>query len=376
MKYFVKSLSKLQQIQICNFLTLFYFRKNTRRGWTLLGSICATIPPSKNLQSYLFGFLTKSISDMGNLIKNEDDSLPDEDFSHYIAIYRASRFALKGARRLCMPGITPRLKIPSSEETEHLLSMSLYDSPFGENLSTEEIQYDESGNEVIRIPEILTYLTRSIILLDGLNTPGLFRIAGNNEQISILRRYLEHQEFPNLKNESVVNPVTRSPGKSSKKKEPLPEQIILFVNDAHVPATILKSWLRELEDSVIPESFYHAALAAASLENPIDRINSIKEIVNSIPLSHKTTLEFLVSFLRIIGGEDQGPNNTKMTINNLAIIFGPTLLRAPAVTCNDTLLDISTAFNNAKLEQAFLSTILMNPLEFFPGDVSKNEDCR
>lgn len=304
------------------------------------------------------------------------EDITTDELSHRMAIYRAARFSLKGVRRLCMPGITPRLKIPNSEEIEHLLNMSNYESPFGDMLEhqiTNEAGYITNGEAEEEIPhgvpKIVYYLARAILSLGGLSTAGIFRIAGNNEQLGILRRSLERGEFRILQQETGPS-LKENKKKSPKKKNSFFEKenmIPLPINDAHVPATLLKAWFRELEVSLIPEQFYDVSLKAASSEAIANRIAAVKKIISSLPYSHQCTLEFLISFLRIIAGEDggEGVNATRMNINNLAIVFGPTILRAPASLNDDPIMDIGTAFGNAKLEQAFLTTILSNPQAIF-----------
>ncbi|KAM0683876.1 hypothetical protein MDAP_000613 [Mitosporidium daphniae] len=362
---------------------------NTRRGWSLLGALCATIPPSKNLQSYLVGFLMKSILEskakvaelqvflasstpLGSSSK-KSKNVQQEELIHRTAIYRASKFALKGIRRTCMPGVSPRLRIPLAEEIEHLMNMSLYDSPFGESLEQKDVEVKgpdspTTNEQPACIPKIAMYLTEAIISLGGLSTPGIFRIAGNNEQLSILRRSLEKGEFRTLYSDAQSPKTQKAKSSSPKRKSnsslcdsgtPLP------VNDVHVPATLLKTWLRELEVSLVPEHFYDAALKAANISSQSEKIAAIKKIVSALPPCHKSTLEFLTLFFRIIAGEDQGPNETKMNVTNLAIVFGPTILRAPASVSSDSAMDIAKAFNNAKLEQLFLTTILSNPTAIF-----------
>ena len=356
----------------------------------MLGAMCATIPPSKNLQSYLVGFLMRSILETKTRITELEALLRhgspqpggfskraknvQDELMHKMAIYRASRFAIKGVRRMCMPGVSPRLRIPLDDEIEHLMNMSLYESPFGEALEPQD--HDEveektppfkTSSEHYSIPKIALYLTEAILSLGGLSTPGIFRIAGNNEQLSILRRSLERGEFRPLKQgpqspkgKTAKSPVFKRNGDIlCDPGAPLP------INDVHVPATLLKTWLRELEVSLIPEHFYDAALKAASISPQVSRVAAIRKMIFSLPQSHRVTLEFLILFLRIIAGEDQGPNETKMNINNLAIVFGPTILRAPASFNSDPGMDIAKAFGNAKLEQAFLTTILTNPAAIF-----------
>ena len=56
----------------------------------------------------------------------------------------------------------------------------------------------------------------------------------------------------------------------------------------------------------------------------------IQEIVARLPVEHRSTLNFLLAFLLEVS---RHATENKMTTNNLAIVFGPTLMRPREEVC-------------------------------------------
>lgn len=82
--------------------------------------------------------------------------------------------------------------------------------------------------------------------------------------------------------------------------------------DCHVVGGVLKKFLRDLPDPVIPEKFYASFIQ-------LDDGNR-NALIDSLPRIHKITLTFLISHLR----KDKGEN-----LNKLARIFNQILMRPP-----------------------------------------------
>jgi hypothetical protein len=72
-----------------------------------------------------------------------------------------------------------------------------------------------------------------------------------------------------------------------------------------------------------------------------------------MPSVNRRVLTYLVRFLQIVA-DPENQEKTKMTVNNLAMVFAPNFLRCPAQ------LPAQTIFENAKLEQGFLRTLILN----------------
>ncbi len=106
------------------------------------------------------------------------------------------------------------------------------------------------------------------------------------------------------------------------------------IDDCHVPSSLLKLWLRELEDPLIPEGLYNECLEAApDPERAID-------IVKRLPTINKRVLLFVISLLQLFLQENIQAI-TKMNSVNLALVMAPNLLR-----CNSDLM--MTVFTNTQ----------------------------
>lgn len=102
---------------------------------------------------------------------------------------------------------------------------------------------------------------------------------------------------------------------------------ILFHNDIHLAAVLLKTFLRELDEPLLTYDLYDEILLFSTL-NKDERSRYVKILIlEKLPTDNYTLLKYLVTFLSTI--EDRSDLN-KMTWNNLAVVFAPNLIWAPA----------------------------------------------
>lgn len=151
-----------------------------------------------------------------------------------------------------------------------------------------ERQKDDPSN--LLIPKVLASLSEGIISLNGMNTEGIFRLAGSASEIQTLRKQLEKGEFN-----------------------------VATVPDVHVVGTVLKQFLRELPEAVIPTSFYEECTNGST---------SPTEILGKLPTVHKNVLLYIINYLQVFIKPVFVKNN-KMNSANLATIFATILLRSP-----------------------------------------------
>ncbi|XP_045155195.1 GEM-interacting protein [Echinops telfairi] len=109
-------------------------------------------------------------------------------------------------------------------------------------------------------------------------------------------------------------------------------------NSPHDVSGVLKRFLQELNDSVVPFHLYDAFISLAktlhadlrdSPESPSpssEVICSLKTLLAQLPDSNYNTLRHLVAHLFRVAAQFE---ENKMSANNLGIVFGPTLLRPP-----------------------------------------------
>ena len=82
-----------------------------------------------------------------------------------------------------------------------------------------KMQQESEGD----IPKVLPFLSNAIVKLGGEKAEGVFRVPGDTEMVSELRLRLEKGHYS-----------------------------LEGITDPMVPASLLKLWLRELVDPIIP----------------------------------------------------------------------------------------------------------------------------
>lgn len=96
--------------------------------------------------------------------------------------------------------------------------------------------------------------------------------------------------------------------------------------DVQTVASCFKLWLRDLKVGVIPKSHF-----AECMEASTDKFK-LKKAFRKLPKVHFDTLEYILEFLLKLSAN---ADVNKMTISNIAIVFGPCLVR---INANDDQL--------------------------------------
>ncbi|XP_054657897.1 rho GTPase-activating protein 27 isoform X3 [Grus americana] len=132
----------------------------------------------------------------------------------------------------------------------------------------------------------------------GLDIDGLYRVSGNLATIQKLRYKVEHDEHLDLDD-----------GRWE---------------DIHVVTGALKLFFRELPEPLVPFSHFDKFIAAIKMQDPIRRGRCIRDLVFSLPPAHHDTMGVLFRHLcRVIEYKEEN----RMSVQSVAIVFGPTLLR-------------------------------------------------
>ncbi|XP_075631326.1 rho GTPase-activating protein 27-like isoform X3 [Balearica regulorum gibbericeps] len=132
----------------------------------------------------------------------------------------------------------------------------------------------------------------------GLDIDGLYRVSGNLATIQKLRYKVEHDEHLDLDD-----------GRWE---------------DIHVVTGALKLFFRELPEPLVPFSHFDKFIAAIKMQDPVRRGRCIRDLVFSLPPAHHDTMEVLFRHLcRVIEYKEEN----RMSVQSVAIVFGPTLLR-------------------------------------------------
>lgn len=227
-----------------------------------------------------------------------------------------SKYCIGKLRVIAKKG--PRGKAPSTQEIEIAQDAAFNPSTFGESLAS-VYQLQQRTYPNAKIPIILPFLSDGILALGGMKAEGIFRVPGENDVVSDLRLRID-RGFYNLDN----------------------------IEDPHVPASLFKLWLRELQDPLIPDELYNECISCAEDEDP----QTITRMVSMLPTINRRVLLFVISFLQQFLDE-RVMKVTKMTAVNLAVIFAPNLLRCDSDS-------MSVVFTNAKYEQSFVHNLLLH----------------
>ena len=206
-----------------------------------------TFPPSKNFEAYLRTFMQERLTHTEGRI----------DIMAKYCLSRLAAISKKG----------PRGKPPTIQEIESAADAAFNPSTFGESLDSimrlQQRTYPES-----KVPIVLPFLADSIIALGGAKREGIFRVPGDAETVSEMKVRIDKGHY-NLQG----------------------------VDDPHVPASLLKMWLRELQEPIIPMEVYNDCVAAA--EEP----EEIIKLVKKLPTLNRRVLLFVVSFLQMFVAE-------------------------------------------------------------------------
>lgn len=134
----------------------------------------------------------------------------------------------------------------------------------------------------------------------GLEYTGIYRVPGNNAAISNM------QEELNTKGMTDID-ITEDKWR-----------------DLNVISSLLKSFFRKLPEPLFTNEKYADFIEANRTEDSVDRLKELKRLIQELPDHHFETLKFLCAHLKRVSDNCE---KNKMEPRNLAIVFGPTLVR-------------------------------------------------
>lgn len=111
------------------------------------------------------------------------------------------------------------------------------------------------------------------------------------------------------------------------------EKIIFNISehDVHTVASLLKMYFRELPESIIPSSNYQKLMnVAMNFQDAKDEsdkflaVENAQKAMTNIPDDNYNIVKYLCQFLHKVGTKS---NINKMTVLNLATVFGPNIIR-------------------------------------------------
>uniref|UniRef100_A0A3Q2YFD3 Rho GTPase activating protein 22 n=1 Tax=Hippocampus comes TaxID=109280 RepID=A0A3Q2YFD3_HIPCM len=128
--------------------------------------------------------------------------------------------------------------------------------------------------------------------------------------------------------------------------------------DVHTVASLLKLYLRELPEPVIPFTKYAQFLSCALL------LNKDREMVKSLPKVNHNLLEYICRFLDEVQSHSDA---NKMNVQNLATVFGPNVLRPRVedpLENTDTMIENSLLHQNDSIHRGKVEWLKQEPAEY------------
>ncbi|KAK7881563.1 hypothetical protein WMY93_029972 [Mugilogobius chulae] len=170
----------------------------------------------------------------------------------------------------------------------------------------------------------------------GLEYTGIYRVPGNNAAISNMQEELNNKGMGDI---DVQDDKWR---------------------DLNVISSLLKSFFRKLPEPLFTNEKYADFIEANRIEDPVERLKELKRLLHELPDHHYETLKFLSAHLKTVA---ENSEKNKMEPRNLAIVFGPTLVR----TTEDNMTHMVTHMPD---QYKIVETLIQNYDWFFTDEGS------
>ncbi|KAF7660201.1 hypothetical protein LDENG_00286000 [Lucifuga dentata] len=170
----------------------------------------------------------------------------------------------------------------------------------------------------------------------GLEYTGIYRVPGNNAAISNMQEELNNKGMNDI---DIQDDKWR---------------------DLNVISSLLKSFFRKLPEPLFTNDRYADFIEANRIEDPVERLKVLKRLLRELPDHHYETLKFLSAHLKTVA---ENSEKNKMEPRNLAIVFGPTLVR----TTEDNMTHMVTHMPD---QYKIVETLIQNYDWFFTEDGS------
>ena len=261
--------------------------------------IIATIFPSTlNSETWIKSFLSQKMDD------------PD------LAVSTLAKFIYIRFQTRCLIG---KAYTGLLEHQITVIPLQIYASHQAFGVTLSEVMWNQRKfSKDFPIPLILYRLIQILIDDDCFNYLGIFRLSGNLKEVELSAERINKGDEDVLKNRKIDD-----------------------------IASLLKLWLRDLVDPLIP---YHK----------LDELLNCPEsqyiiFVNSLPKVNRLTLAYLIGFLQELVKHE---SETKMSDNNLAIVFGPNIVQTKETLINgQRCMEVGRSFVLTLIHQWDVSSI-------------------
>ncbi|XP_056304748.1 rho GTPase-activating protein 39 isoform X1 [Danio aesculapii] len=308
--------------------------RSLESGWELMAISLAFFSPSPKFRRYLEGYIQRHLEPSNDKkilqnimeqqdIKNKKNSKSrkkrrqnnDEGEDEGLPISTYAKYCYRKLQKVAITGGKKGLRKPTLEEIDHsrnaIVTPSLFSSALEEIMERQSELFPDR-----KLPWVQVQLSQCVLALGGAQTEGIFRIPGDIDEVNALKLQVDQWKIPEN------------------------------LSDPNVPASLLKLWYRELEEPVIPQSFYKQCIS--HYEDP----DAAVSVVQSLPELNRLVLCYFINFLQIFA-QPVNVSRTKMDVNNLAMVMAPNCLR-----CQSD--DPRIIFENTRKEMSFLRILIVH----------------
>ncbi|XP_077470585.1 rho GTPase-activating protein 21 isoform X2 [Stigmatopora argus] len=154
--------------------------------------------------------------------------------------------------------------------------------------------------QICRFVPLIVEVCCTVVEDRGLDYTGIYRVPGNNAAISNMQEELNTKGIADI---DIQEDKWR---------------------DLNVISSLLKSFFRKLPEPLFTNEKYADFIEANRIEDSVERLKELKKLIYELPDYHYETLKFLCAHLKKVSDNCE---KNKMEPRNLAIVFGPTLVR-------------------------------------------------
>mmetsp|Transcript_17292 Transcript_17292/g.25930 ORF Transcript_17292/g.25930 Transcript_17292/m.25930 type:complete len:498 (-) Transcript_17292:17-1510(-) len=258
--------------------------------------------------------VAEDINFFGNAIKNK------EDIKNF-----AVNCKFEGDDHLSLPQVRYAL----SKNAEELKGDIITEGEGVFNRTYQSIMnLQKTTRPALEIPFLIVDLSEAVEDLGGFQTEGIFRVPAASHEVQQLKALMEKKDFK--------IPSDMSP---------------------HVPASLLKEYLRTKRDSLIPTEFYDKCV---EMGKSLDKVPGVEfaQVLDKIPKINRMIIVHLVELVSIISAPRNVVKN-RMTLANLSMVFAPSILRNPST---DPLKMIENIKNEVSFVQKLFQYVVHKAL--------------
>jgi hypothetical protein len=197
-------------------------------------------------------------------------------------------------------------KESTSSEQAGIFALTLY----------ELIKVEREIDPQLKVPKIFTVLLNAVKDLGGFKTEGIFRISAAKQNVDALRMQIIEGDY-------TIN-----------------------TKDAHIPANLLKEWMRGMPEPLFTHNVYDECIKVAKEECQDPQV--YMDIMSKLHEVNRHVIYQLIEMILELTKPEHS-EVTKMNLKNLAIVFAPSFLRYkgndPMMILKNNVLELQFVMN-------------------------------